>query len=543
MKKTLFSLAMLCFVLGQLTPIAYAMDADSYHSPYFGTVVALLPPIMAITLALLTKEVFSSLFAGIFLGGLLYSGFQLEGTVLHVFETGLIGALADGYNMGILVFLVMLGAMVCLINKAGGSAAFGRWATKNIKSPVGAQLASIGLGALIFVDDYFNCLTVGSVMRPVTDKHNISRSKLAYLIDATAAPICIIAPISSWAAAVASYVEDGQGLSVFIQAIPYNFYAFFTLVMMITLVLTKTSFGPMTGFELAAREGDLFNGKNPYANQNRVDDKGREGEVLDLIVPIVALIGFCVVGMVYSGGFFDGVGFVTAFSDSDASVGLMLGSSFALIFTLLFYLVRKSLSLHEMMECIPEGFRAMVPAIMILSLAWTLKIISDSLGLREFVAGFVAMYGQNVQALLPAIVFLVACFLAFASGTSWGTFGILIPITLDIFPLDNPLGIICISACMAGAVCGDHCSPISDTTIMASAGAQCDLVNHVSTQLPYCLATACITTVAYLMAGLLAVAGFSGLIMLPVGMVATVGFVFYVKKYGLKLPQKAKIAL
>lgn len=511
-----------------------------YQSPYYGTFYSLLPAITAIVLALVTKEVFSSLFVGIFMGGLLYSGFHFETTILHVFETGLIGSLADSYNMGILVFLVILGAMVCLMNKAGGSAAFGRWAAENIKTQVGAQLATIALGCLIFIDDYFNCLTVGSVMRPVTDKHRISRSKLAYLIDSTAAPICIIAPISSWAAAVAGFVEDGQGLALFIQSIPYNFYAIFTLMMMVGLVITKTSYGTMTAFEVAAKVGDIHNGNNPYASTTDDSDKGDKGSVLDLVVPIVVLISCCVVGMVYSGGYFEGVDFVTAFSDSDASVGLMLGSAFGLLFTLLFYLVRRSIPFQEMMGCISDGFKAMVPAIMILTLAWTLKAMSDSLGLRECVAEFVKTFGGSVQALLPAIVFLVACFLAFASGTSWGTFGILIPITLDIFPLDNPLGIICLSACMAGAVCGDHCSPISDTTIMASAGAQCDLVNHVSTQLPYSLTVAFISTVCYFLAGMFTLVGIPPLVALPIGGIAVVLFVLFVKKYGFPMMLKKK---
>lgn len=542
MKQRYYSLifSLIVLVYSPIMVFAQEMEEASYLSPFYGTPLSLLPPLTAIVLALVTKEVFSSLFVGIFMGGLLYSGFQFEETILHVFNTGLIGSLADSYNMGILVFLVILGAMVCLMNKAGGSAAFGRWAAVNIKTQVGAQLATIALGCLIFIDDYFNCLTVGSVMRPVTDKHKISRSKLAYLIDSTAAPICIIAPISSWAAAVAGFVEDGQGLALFIQSIPYNFYAIFTIMMMVGIVVTKTSYGPMTTFELVAREGDLFNGNNPYAGLDDSSENRETGSVLDLVVPIVVLISCCVVGMIYSGGFFQGVDFVTAFSDSDASIGLMLGSAFGLMFTLLFYLVRKSIPFKPMMECISEGFKAMVPAIMILTLAWTLKAMSDSLGLREYVADFVLTFGEQVQALLPAIIFLVACFLAFASGTSWGTFGILIPITLDIFPLDNPLGIICLSACMAGAVCGDHCSPISDTTIMASAGAQCDLVNHVSTQLPYSVTVAIISSISYLLAGIFYLVGIPTLAALPIGGCAVIGFVLYVKKNGLKFLEKKR---
>lgn len=511
----------LLFIVVQ-SPISFATDGTNLPNNY-GTALSLIPPAIAIILALLTKEVFSSLFIGIFVGGLLYSNFNLEGTLIHVFETGLIGSLSDSYNMGILVFLVVLGSMVCLMNKAGGSIAFGNWASKNIKTKVGAELATIVLGCLIFIDDYFNCLTVGSVMRPITDKHGISRSKLAYLIDATAAPICIIAPISSWAAAVAGFVEDGQGLAIFLEAVPYNFYAIFSITMMVGLVVTQTSFGPMAYYE----NGDKI---TPTAQEKPDELPKKVGSVLDLIVPIFVLIVFCVIGMIYSGGFFSGVDFVTAFSDSDASVGLMLGSVCALIFTISFYYLRKSLSFRDCMECLPDGFTAMVHAIMILTFAWTLKTISDSLGLKEYVANFVMTYGSEVQALLPAIVFVIACFLAFSSGTSWGTFGILIPITMDIFPLDNPLGIICISACMAGAVCGDHCSPISDTTIMASAGAQCDHMNHVTTQIPYAMAVGLISFLTYIISGLFATFGMNGLFALPIGFMMVFGFLFIMKK-------------
>ncbi|MDY3692236.1 MAG: Na+/H+ antiporter NhaC family protein [Dysosmobacter sp.] len=470
-------------------------------SRFYNTIWALLPPVIAIALALITKEVYSSLFVGILVGGLLYSNFGFEGTVLHVFSDGIVSVLSDSYNVGILVFLVILGTLVCLMNKAGGSAAFGRWAQTHIKSRVGAQLATVVLGCLIFIDDYFNCLTVGSVMRPVTDKHRISRAKLAYLIDATAAPVCIIAPISSWAAAVAGFAEEGQGLNLFIRAIPFNFYALLTVVMMVGMALMKVEFGPMAIFEENAVEnGDLFSGPNPYASMDEEVDE-THGRVIDLVLPIVVLVACCVIGMIYSGGFFSGAGFVEAFSNSDASVGLMLGSAFALVFTFVYYLIRRAMSFRDMMGCIPEGFKAMVPAILILTFAWSLKAMTDSLGAKYFVRDFVQGSAASMQMFLPAIVFLIGCLLAFATGTSWGTFGMLIPIVQNVFSMDNPLAIVCISACMAGAVCGDHCSPISDTTIMASAGAQCDHVNHVSTQLPYAITAAAVSFVSYIIAG------------------------------------------
>ncbi|WP_300683856.1 Na+/H+ antiporter NhaC family protein [Acutalibacter sp. 1XD8-36] len=492
---------------------------------FYGTGWALLPPVVAIALALITKEVYSSLFVGILMGGLLYSGYNFEGTVLHVFQGGIISVLSDGYNIGILVFLVILGAMVSLMNRAGGSAAFGRWAARHIKTRVGAQLATVALGVLIFIDDYFNCLTVGSVMRPVTDKHKISRVKLAYLIDATAAPVCIIAPISSWAAAVASYVEDGSGLNLFIKAIPFNFYAILTIVMMVGMAIMKTEFGSMAKFEENAIEkGDIFGGKNPYANTAEEGEE-QKGIVLDLVLPIVVLIVSCVIGMIYSGDFFNGASFVEAFSNSDASVGLMLGSVFALAFTIIYYCLRRTMTFRQTMECLPEGFRAMVPAILILTFAWSLKAMTDSLGAKAFVEGVVKGSAQGFQSFLPAVVFLIGCFLAFATGTSWGTFGILIPITLSVFPLTDPLGVVCVSACMAGAVCGDHCSPISDTTIMASAGAQCDHVAHVSTQLPYAVVAAAVSFVSYIIAGFVP----NALIVLPIAIVLMIGTLFVIK--------------
>ena len=433
-----------------------------YVPAMYATFWALIPPVVAIVLALITKEVYSSLFVGILVGGLFYSGFSFEGTIVHIFEDGIIGVLSDSYNMGILVFLIILGAIVCLMNKAGGSAAFGRWASDHIKTRTGAQLTTVALGVLIFIDDYFNCLTVGSVMRPVTDKHNISRAKLAYLIDATAAPICIIAPISSWAAAVTGFVEGEDGLSLFISAIPYNFYALLTIVMMLTIAVLNIDFGSMKIHEDNAKKGDLFTTPDrPYGEATELEDTGK-GTVKDLLIPIIALIICCVIGMIYTGGFFEGADFVTAFSNSDASVGLAIGSAFALVITILLYVSRRVLGFKECMDCIPEGFKAMVPAIMILTFAWTLKSMTDSLGAAEFVAALIKGSASGIVNLLPAIIFVVGCLLAFATGTSWGTFGILIPIVVDAFQATNPtLMTIAISACMAGAVCGDHCSPIS----------------------------------------------------------------------------------
>ncbi len=468
----------------------------------YQTFWALVPPIVAIVLALITREVYSSLFVGILVGGLFYSGFSLEGTTLHVIRDGIIGSLSDSWNVGILVFLVILGTMVALMNKAGGSAAFGRWTAEKIRSRAGAQLATIALGILIFIDDYFNCLTVGSVMQPVTDKHNISRAKLAYLIDSTAAPVCIIAPISSWAAAVTGFVEGEDGLSLFVRAIPYNFYALLTIAMMIGLVVLNADYGPMKTHEDNARKGDLFTtGTDSQMNKEEIEVNER-GQVRDLLFPIVSLIICCVIGMIYTGGFFKGESFIDAFSSSDASIGLAIGSFFALIITIAFFLGRRVLSFHACMDCLPEGFKAMVPAILILTLAWTLKAMTDSLGAAEYVATLVQGSAEGMARMLPAIIFVIACGLSFATGTSWGTFGILIPIVVNVFESSNPeLMIISISACMAGAVCGDHCSPISDTTIMASAGAQCDHVNHVSTQLPYAVTVAVISFITYIIAG------------------------------------------
>ena len=526
-KKAMWGVITLLGILLMSSMTVFAADdAAEYVPAMYASFWSLVPPVVAIVLALITKEVYSSLFIGIVIGGVFYSGFSFETTVLHVFQDGIVGVLTDAYNMGILVFLVILGVMVCMMNKAGGSAAFGRWASEHIKSRVGAQLATILLGVLIFIDDYFNCLTVGSVMRPVTDKHNVSRAKLSYLIDATAAPVCIIAPISSWAAAVTGFVEGEDGFSIFIRAIPFNYYAILTIVMMVTVVLLKMDYGPMKLHEKNAVAGDLYTTPDrPYANAEEDITESRGG-VIDLLFPVIVLIICCVIGMIYTGGFFSGTGFVEAFSGSDASVGLMLGSFFAFAVTIVFYAVRQVLKFNESMACIPDGFKAMVPAILILTFAWTLKAMTDSLGAKEYVAAVVEN-ATGLLSLLPAIIFLVACFLAFATGTSWGTFGILIPIVVAVFVGKNEtMMIMSISACMAGAVCGDHCSPISDTTIMASAGAQCNHVNHVTTQLPYAVTVAVVSCVTYLLAGVLQnfIAGaLVAVIALVIGIVLMIG--------------------
>lgn len=502
-----------------------------YVPNMYATFWALVPPLVAIILALVTKEVYSSLFIGIVIGGLFYGnifqqGFSFEKSVLHIFEDGLVGVLSDPYNVGILIFLVVLGIMVSMMNKAGGSAAFGQWAGRYIKTRIGAQLSAVLLGMLIFIDDYFNCLTVGSVMRPVTDKHQVSRAKLAYIIDATAAPICIIAPISSWAAAVTGFVEGEDGFAVFMNAIPYNYYALLTIIAMLTMVLFKIDFGAMAVHEANAVKGDLYTTpERPYANSAPDTVKGR-GTVLDLVFPIITLIICCIIGMIYTGGFFSGTGFIEAFSGSDASIGLMLGSFFALVITIIFYALRRVLTFTESCGCLPEGFKAMVPAILILTFAWTLKGMTDSLGAKEYVAGLVGGISGPWLALFPAVVFIVGAFLAFATGTSWGTFGILIPIVVSTFSGTNhTMMIISISACMAGAVCGDHCSPISDTTIMASAGAQCSHINHVSTQLPYVLVVAVVSCITYIIAGFVQ----SPVLPLVIGIVLMVGTLFGIK--------------
>ena len=496
-----------------------------------GTLWSLFPPVIAIGLALITKEVYSSLFVGILSGGIIYavaSGTGFEGTFKAVVQDGLITNLSNAYNVGILVFLVVLGIIVVLMNKAGGSRAYGEWAAAHIKSRRGVALSTFFLGVLIFVDDYFNCLTVGSVMRPITDKHNISRSKLAYLIDSTAAPICIIAPISSWAAAVSGTVEGVNGISLFINTIPYNLYAFLTILMVIFISVSDTDYGPMKIHEDNAKNGDIFTTQNNTYEQDAqpVTERGR---VIDLILPVAVLIVFCVVGMIYTGGFFSGTDFVTAFANCDAAYGLSLGSISALIVIIAYYMLRRVLKFNECMDSIAAGFKQMVPAILILTFAWTLKTMTNHLEAGAFVSG-VVQSATALSVLLPVILFVVAIGLAFATGTSWGTFGILIPIVTSVFDAElanvsqtgeiPSMVIICISACLAGAVCGDHCSPISDTTIMASTGAQCDHVNHVSTQLPYALTVAAVCVVGYLLSGFVhnvfIVLGFSAALMLAV---------------------------
>ena len=526
---TALSLMAMVFMGALASPLTVlAADAEETYQPaLYATIWALLPPLVAIILALITKEVYSSLFVGIVVGALLYSGFKFEGTVTQIFEGGIIKVLSDSYNVGILIFLVILGSVVCMMNKAGGSAAFGRWASQKIHTRVGAELAAIILGILIFIDDYFNCLTVGSVMRPVTDRHHVSRAKFAYLIDATAAPVCIIAPISSWAAAVSGFVEGQDGLAIFVRTIPYNFYAILTIVMMVGMVLMKTEFGAMKTHEINALNGDLYTtAARPYENATDDEAPNPRGKVIDLVVPIVVLVICCVISMIYTGGFFSGTDFVTAFSQSDASTGLAMGSAFGLVFAIIFYMVRRVINFRDCMACIPDGFKAMVPAIMILTFAWTLKAMTDSLGAAVFVEESMRSVAGGIEVILPAIIFLVGCGLAFATGTSWGTFGILIPIVVAVFEKSSPeMMIISMSACMAGAVCGDHCSPISDTTIMASAGAQCDHVTHVSTQLPYAIVAAAVSFVTYIVAGFVKTAW----IALPVGIVLMLVVLFVIK--------------
>ena len=509
--------------------ISEAIDMVRQDIGSYATFAALLPPIIAIVLALLTKEVYSSLFIGILSGALIYSNFSPWGMVTHSFDV-MVSKLADSWNVGILIFLVVLGMMVSLVNKAGGSAAYGRWASKHIKGRVGAMISTAILGILIFIDDYFNCLTVGSVMRPVTDKHQVSRAKLAFLIDATAAPVCIIAPISSWAAAVSSVAPEGQGLQLFIRSIPYNFYALVTLAMVIMMSLMDVDFGSMRVHEVNAVNGDIHTtAARPYADAESEEGNPR-GTVMDLVLPIVALIISCVLTMVYTGGFFDPasgsyMNFIDAFSGSDASMGLVLGSFIALIFTFVLYIPRKIITIKQFTESFSEGFRQMVPAILILTFAWTLSGVTNDLGAKVYVAEFVRISAGGFANFLPAIVFLIAVGLAFATGTSWGTFGVLLPIVCSVFP-SGELMIIAVSACLAGAVCGDHCSPISDTTIMASTGAQCDHINHVNTQLPYAMLSAGVSFVGFLLAGLIQ----NAWIVLPICLVLMFGILLVIRR-------------
>ena len=506
--KALAVMAVAIVLVMAMSVVAFA-EGDAaeaeYVSRFYSTIFSLLPPVIAIALALITKEVYSSLFVGIVVGGALYAvgpnGFSFETMFNTIMTDGFIGKLADTWNMGIIIFLVVLGVIVVLMNKAGGSRAYGEWAKKKIKSRKGAMLATFGLGALIFVDDYFNCLTVGSVMRPVTDTHKISRAKLSYIIDATAAPVCIIAPISSWAAAVSGVVEGTDGLELFIKTIPFNLYALLTIAMVVMISALNIDFGPMRKHEKNAENGDLFTtDSRPYANVVEEPVTTR-GKVIDLILPVVILIAFCILGMVYTGGLFSGENFIDAFANCDAAYGLALGSIAALIVVIAYFMIRKVLSFKDCMEAIPDGFKAMVPAILILTFAWTLSAMTNNLGADVFVEGLVDATAGKLTYFLPAILFLVGMGLAFATGTSWGTFGILIPIIVPLFAATDTMLVVCIAACLAGAVCGDHCSPISDTTIMASTGGQCDHVNHVSTQLPYALTVAGVSFAGYLLAG------------------------------------------
>lgn len=481
-----------------------AMAADSKPALY-ATGWAVLPPIVAIGLALITKEVYSSLFIGILAGGLLYSGMDFSKFMNHVMIDGFVTSLSTPGNVGILVFLVILGMLVSMMNLSGGSAAFGSWAAQKIRTRRGAEYSTVALGLMIFVDDYFNCLTVGSVMKPLTDKYNVSRAKLAYLIDATAAPVCILAPISSWAAAVSGFVQGKNGLSVFIQAIPYNFYALLTIAMMFMIITMNFDYGKMAVYEKnAAEEGDLFTVKDAAALENDdAADTVHQGTVMDLVFPVIVLIISCVIGMLYTGGFWKGKAFVDAFAGCDAATSLVLGSTVALVITVVYYLIRRVVPFAELMECIPEGFKSMVSPILVLSMAWTLKGMTDSLGLARFVANMMDKVPGGFVVIIPALFFVVSCALGFASGTSWGTFGILIPIALAVTSNRPDMMIVLISACMAGGVCGDHCSPISDTTIMSSAGAAVRHLSHVETQLPYAVTVLCVSTVSYIIAGIM----------------------------------------
>ncbi|MGI6706354.1 MAG: Na+/H+ antiporter NhaC family protein [Clostridia bacterium] len=512
-------------VLVFATPaFAEGTAGEEYQSNVHATFWSLFPPIIAIVLALITKEVYSSLFIGIVSGALLYANFNPLNAFTAMFTEGFIASLSDSWNVGILIFLVVLGAIVCLMNKAGGSAAYGEWAARRIRTRKGAMLSTFGLGVLIFVDDYFNCLTVGNVMRPITDKHKISRAKLAYLVDSTAAPICMIAPISSWAAAVTGVVEGYEGLDLFIRAIPYNLYSLLTLAMIIIITLLGIEYGPMRKHEEnAILYGDLYTTPDrPFEGQDVEVHKGK-GKVIDLVIPVIMLIVLCILGMVYTGGILEGANIIDAFANSDASLGLSLGSCLALILIIIYLLARKVLTFNECMECFPEGFKAMVPAILILTFAWTLSGLTGLLGSKEYVSS-IFENATGLKIMLPAIVFAVAVGMSFATGTSWGTFGILLPIVVAV-GLDPKLMVVAVSACLAGAVCGDHCSPISDTTIMSSTGAMCNHINHVTTQLPYAITVAAVSFVGYIIAGLVP----SAWIVLPLSIIMLLGVLFIIK--------------
>ncbi len=527
--------AMLLFILAITTSmIAFAAGEDAEAtSNFYATFWALVPPLVAIALALITKEVYSSLFVGIVLGGLLAANWHPVAALDNILNDGLIAAVTG--TAGIFIFLVILGTLVALVNKAGGSAAFGRWAETHIHSRVGATFATFILGILIFIDDYFNCLTVGSVMLPVTDSHKISRAKLAFIIDATAAPVCMIAPISSWAAAVSEFTKGTgySGIELFVRAIPYNFYSLLMFVFIIAITLMKFDYGPMRIHEFnAMTKGDLFTSGKETAEKAEVTDANPKGKVIDLIFPVLVLVVIAVIGLIYVGGFFAGDDFITAFGNTDATVGLPWGAIIALLIAIIYLIARRVVTFKEAMECIPKGFNAMVPAILILTFATALKNMTGLLGAANYVEMLMDSAAAGLANFLPAIIFLVACVLAFSTGTSWGTFGILIPIVTAIFDPTSELLIIGVSACLAGAVCGDHCSPISDTTIMSSAGSQSNHINHVSTQLPYAITVAAISFVVYLIAAFVQ----SAYILLPIGIVLTIGTLFVIKAITNKKP-------
>ena len=529
-KKSIRNLIITVLALIAVVVLSITLRTGSETEPYFATFISLVPPIIAIGLALMTKEVYSSLFVGVVAGALFYADFNPVTALDTAVNSGLIEAVKS--TAGIFAFLVILGAIVVLLNKAGGSAAFGRWAKTHVKTRVGAILATFVLGVLIFVDDYFNCLTVGSVMTPVCDTHKVSRAKMAYIIDATAAPICMIAPVSSWAAAVSQHVADGQGLLYFIKAIPYNFYSLLTIAFVIAITLMGYDYGKMAGVELRARETGDLGAPETEAEVKQEDTANAKARVLDLVLPICMLIVCCILSLMYVGGFFTEGDYqwklIDAFGNTDATVGLPLGSLLALILTAVYLMARKLISFKTTMEAIPQGFTAMVPAILILTLATALKNVTALLGSDIFVAELLRDAGA-LKLFLPAIIFVIACGLAFATGTSWGTFGILIPIVQAGIGLESELGVIAMSACLAGAVCGDHCSPISDTTIMASAGAQCNHVQHVETQLPYALTVAAVSFVSYILAGVLQNVGLYWWISLPISLLLMIGTLYGIK--------------
>ncbi|MGE4354040.1 MAG: Na+/H+ antiporter NhaC family protein [Oscillospiraceae bacterium] len=523
--RNLLAISMMIMLACVLTVPAFAQgdETETYVSNMYGTFWALVPPLIAIILALVTKEVFSSLFVGILAGALFYSNFRPVMTLNTIINDGFIGGVADRGNVGIFMFLILLGVLVALMNQSGGSAAFGRWAETHVKTRSGAMLATFVLGILIFVDDYFNCLTVGSVMRPFCDTHRISRAKLAYLIDATAAPVCMIAPISSWAAAVSGMVpaDAMNSMELFVRAIPYNFYSLLTFAFILAIILMNVDYGPMKLREMNAK----LNGQLGGIDSGEKIVIHPRGRVIDLILPVLFLIISCVIGMIYVGGFFEGESFINAFANTNPSVGLPWGSLIALVLTIIYLVARRVISFKDAMQCLPKGFIAMVPAILILTFAITLKTMTGMLGAGDYVAELMDSAAARLANFLPAVIFIVACFLSFSTGTSWGTFGILIPIVVDIFPVGSELLIVGVSACLAGAVCGDHCSPISDTTIMSSAGAQCNHVEHVSTQLPYAVTVAAISFICYIVAGFIQ----NALICLALGMILTVGTIAIIR--------------